>query len=279
VHRKHLPTLASALLAGTAFAQTAQTPQSTPPQRPLWELGAVGLGVSQQAYPGSSARVNRAIALPYLIYRGPLLRAEPDGIGVRPVRTPTFEFDVSAAAAFGSRASDDPVRAGMPNIGTLVEAGPRLRWNLGEAAGGRVRADFALRGVFDLSDSLAYRGAVFQPGLQWRRSFGDGWSTSVNGSLLFANDRLASTFYEVAPAYATPARPAYDARSGLMATRLTLLVSKDINRDFNVFGFARIDSVAGAANRSSPLVRQTTGHSVGIGVSWTWLRSKEPAAP
>jgi outer membrane scaffolding protein for murein synthesis (MipA/OmpV family) len=254
--------------------------QATPPARPLWELGLVGLAISQQAYPGSSARVNRGLALPYVIYRGPFFRAEPDGVGVRPIRTPTFEFDVSAAASVGSRASADPVRFGMEDIGTLVEAGPRLKWNLGGSeAGGRLRAEFALRGVFDLSDSLAYKGAVFQPALQWRRALGDGWSTSVTGSLLFADHRLARTFYEVAPAYATPARPAYQARSGLLDTRLTLTVSKDINRDWTVFGFARLDSVAGAANRASPLVREVTGHTMGIGASWTWKRSSEPAAP
>lgn len=262
------------------LAISAAQAQTAPPPKPLWELGVVGLGISQQAYPGSSARVNRALALPYLIYRGPFLRADTEGVGVRPVRTPTFEFDVSAQASLGSRASDDPARLGMPNIGTLVEAGPRLKWNLaGNDASGRLRAELALRGVFDLSDSLAYKGTVLQPSLQWRRGWGDGWTSTVAGSLLFADQRLARTFYEVAPAYATAARPAYQARSGLMDTRLSLVVSKDIGRDWNVFGFARIDSVAGAANRASPLVRQATGHTVGIGVAWTWKRSGEPAAP
>lgn len=270
----HLLLLSSTLLATSAFAQP------TAPPRPLWEIGLVGIGVSQQAYPGSSARVNRAIALPYVVYRGPFLRADADGVGVRAVRTPTFEFDVSAAASFGSSASDDPVRAGMPDIGTLVEAGPRLKWNLGgNEATGRLRADFALRGVFDLSDSLAYKGAVFQPSLQWRKMLGDGWGTSVTGSLLFADQRLSRTFYEVGPGFATATRPAYQARSGLLDTRLTFAVSKDITRDWTVFGFARLDNVSGAANRASPLVRQVTGHTVGIGASWTWKRSSEPAAP
>ena len=35
----------------------------------------------------------------------------------------------------------------------------------------------------------------------------------------------------------------------------------------------RVDTVHGAANRDSPLVRQTTGATVGLGVSYTWLRS------
>jgi outer membrane protein len=45
-----------------------------------------------------------------------------------------------------------------------------------------------------------------------------------------------------------------------------------------VFGFARVDSVAGAANRASPLVQQRNGATVGLGVSWTWLRSEARAS-
>jgi outer membrane scaffolding protein for murein synthesis (MipA/OmpV family) len=44
-----------------------------------------------------------------------------------------------------------------------------------------------------------------------------------------------------------------------------------------LFGFARIDSIAGSANKNSPLVRQTTGATVGVGVSYTWMRSSERA--
>ncbi|MGZ5180337.1 MAG: MipA/OmpV family protein [Ramlibacter sp.] len=264
-----------------AIAQTQNTP--VPPEAPatgraLWEIGGVAIGASQQAYPGSGQQVRRGIALPYLLYRGQYLRADNDGVGVRPVKTPLYEFDVSAAAAFGSSASNDPVRRGMPNLGTLVEFGPRVKVNLGAAPGdGRWRLDLPVRGVFDLSHQLTYRGAVFQPGLYWSRRARGAWSFGAGASLVFADRKLASTFYEVAPAYVTATRPAYEARSGLLASRLSATIAKDITRDWTVFSFARIDSVAGAANRASPLVRATTGHTIGIGVSWTWLRSEARA--
>jgi len=44
-----------------------------------------------------------------------------------------------------------------------------------------------------------------------------------------------------------------------------------------LFGFARLDSVLGGANQNSSLVRQTTGASVGLGVTYTWMRSSERA--
>jgi outer membrane scaffolding protein for murein synthesis (MipA/OmpV family) len=60
-----------------------------------------------------------------------------------------------------------------------------------------------------------------------------------------------------------------------MATRLSASLSKNISRDWTVFAFARADTVAGAANRNSPLVSRTTGFTAGAGLSWTWLRSAE----
>ena len=53
---------------------------------------------------------------------------------------------------------------------------------------------------------------------------------------------------------------------------------RDLSPDWRLFGFARVDTVQGAANRDSPLVRQTTGATVGLGVSYTWLRSSSRAA-
>jgi outer membrane scaffolding protein for murein synthesis (MipA/OmpV family) len=156
-----------------------------------------------------------------------------------------------------------------------VEFGPRLKVNLGGTReSGRWRLDVPLRGVFDLSDSLEYRGLVFQPGVSWSRRSSGGWTYGVGASLVFADDRLARTFYEVEPRFATPVRPA---NAGLLSTRLTASLAKDLTRDWTLFGFARMDSVAGAANRDSPLVRRTVGTTVGVGVSYTWLRSSEPA--
>jgi outer membrane scaffolding protein for murein synthesis (MipA/OmpV family) len=244
----------------------------------MWEMGAVAVAVDQQAYPGSAQQVHRVVGLPYMIYRGRYLRADNDGVGVRPVKTPLYEVDISGAYSFGSGAGNDPARRGMPSLGTFVEFGPRLKVNLGDAPfGGRWRLDLPLRGVFDLSNQLKYRGTVFQPGVTWSRRPGGGVAYGANASVLVADTRLARTFYEVDPQYATPLRPAYEASRGLLSTRLSLFAAKDITRDWTVFATARFDTVAGAANQDSPLVHRTTGTSAGIGVSWTWLRSQERA--
>ena len=68
-----------AVLSTAALAQAADGPGPGP----LWELGGVALGVSQNAYPGSDQQVNRALALPYFIYRGDVFRADRETAGIR----------------------------------------------------------------------------------------------------------------------------------------------------------------------------------------------------
>ena len=257
-----------------------QTPAlaQDPPRLPLWELGAFAVGVSQQAYPGADQQVQRGLALPYLVYRGELLRADRGSAALRAIKTSRFELDIGVAGSFGSNADAIEARRGMPDLGTLVEFGPRLKWNLGDALGGRWRMELPVRGVFDLNDGLARRGVAVEPKLGFERRAKGGWFYSASVSAIIGDRRLGDTFYGVAPRYALTSRPAYSAKSGLIAGRLQAELTYRPTPDWRLFGFGRIDSVSGAANEASPLVRRTSGASVGLGVAYTWRRSERLAA-
>ncbi len=207
-----------------------------------------------------------------------MLRADRGSVGLRALKTERFEIDVGFAGAFGSDSKDSDARRGMPDLGTLVEFGPRAKWWLGDdGAGGRWVLELPLRGVFDASDGFASRGLALEPELGYRRVTSGGWRSHASIGAVFGNRRLTDTFYGVAPAFANAERPAYEAGAGLIAWRLGLSLSRPLAPDWRMFGFARIDSVAGAANRDSPLVRRDTGVSVGLGLSWTWLRAERRA--
>lgn len=274
IARRLRPALpAAALLAGTAaLAQPAGG-------QPLWEIGALGVGLSQQAYPGADTQVHRAVVLPYLVYRGEVLRSDRETTGIRAVKTDRFELDIGVSGTLGARADEVQARRGMPRLGTLVEFGPRGRWDLGDApGGGRWRLDLPLRGVFDLNERGAYRGLSFEPRLTWQRRSPSGWAYATSVSAILGDQRLAQTLYTVEAAQALPDRPAYAARSGLVAWRLAATATRSLSPDWRVFGYARVDSVAGAANQDSPLVRRTAGASVGVGLAWTWMRSEQRAS-
>lgn len=272
----HGSILAASLLAGTGVSAQQAAQQAA--REPLWELGGTAIGITQQAYPGADEQVQRALAFPFFIYRGQILRADRDGAGLRAIKTPRFELDLGVAGAFGSRSSEVKARRGMPDLGTLIEFGPRLRWTLGEAnPSQRWRFEVPLRGVFDLNDGAAHRGMALEPELSLARQGEGGWSWSASVSAIVADRRLARTFYEVAPAYATADRPAYTAQAGLVAWRLSGSFTRKLGPDWRVFGFARVEDVSRAANADSPLVRRNTGASVGLGLAYTWLRSERRA--
>lgn len=266
------------LLSGAARAQNVDTPAAS---LPLWELGAFAFGVSQQAYPGSDEQLTRGLVLPYGQYRGRFLRADRETAGLRALKTPLYEVDVGIAASFGGSSSEIGVRRGMPELGTLVEFGPRLKINLGSWGegrnAGRWQLELPLRGVFDVTDGAAYRGTSFEPEINFQRRSLAGWGYGVSLGAIVGDRRLNSTFYGVAPVYALADRPAYAAQSGLIAWRLSVSVSRALTPDWRVVGFARVASVAGAANEASPLVRRTTGTTAGLGFSYTWLRSEARA--
>ena len=268
-------TLAACCAALSTLAVAQGAAGSAPP---LWELGGVAIGVSQSAYPGADQQVNRALALPYFVYRGDVLRADRDSAGIRAMKTETFELDVGFAGAFGSENQTIDARQGMRKLGTLVELGPRLKWNLGSGpAGGRLSAEFPARAVLDLSDEAAHRGWSLEPKLTYSNRTASGWRYSASVSAIVADKRLAQTLYEVRSSEATAARPAYAAESGLVSWRLGTAFSRSLARDWNLFGFARLETVAGAANESSPLVRRSSGASVGMGIAYTWMRSERAA--
>ncbi|MDI4634393.1 MipA/OmpV family protein [Pelomonas sp. V22] len=244
---------------------------------PLWEAGLLGFTASQNAYPGASERTQKTLVLPWLIYRGPVLRADRGSVGLRAVKTPEFELDIGFAAALGASSERVKARSGMPDLGLLLEAGPKLRWNLAAEGAQRWRLELPLRAVFDASDSMKMRGWSLEPALQLEQR-GETWMSAWSLGPLLGTRHLSDTFYGVAPAYATANRPAYEARAGLIAWRANLSVSRPLAPDWRLFGFARLESLAGAANRASPLVQRQSGASVGIGLSWSGWRSERAAA-
>ena len=258
----------AALGAGAAWAQAGS---SAPPR---WELGAFGLSVSQQAYPGADQQVQRQLLLPYFIYRGEILRADRETTGLRAFRQGAFELDLGASGALAVKGDRIEARRGLPGWGTLIELGPRLRWTLHQSADGdRWRLDLPLRAVVDVQNGFQHRGLAFEPEVKWQGRAAGGWFFNTGASAIVGDSRLADTYYSVPVSAATPLRPAYQAQAGLISWRLAASLGRSLGPDWNVFGYARLDSVAGAANENSPLVRQTQGATLGLGVAYVWRRS------
>jgi outer membrane protein len=267
---------APALMTPAAAQQLAPTPA---PDLPLWEIGLFGGAASTPAYPGADQRSTRALVLPMVIYRGKVVRADRSGVGARLVNTERVELDLGFALSLPARSEDEGARAGMPDLNSLLEFGPRLKVLLAEpTATSRVRLELPLRVPLELRNGFQRQGLVFEPRVVFEARDATGkWQADANLGAVFGNARLHRYFYEVAPQYATATRPAYQAGGGLMMTRLGVSLSRSLSPDWRVFGFTRYDNYSHAANLDSPLFRKHSGLSVGAGFTWTIHRSQARA--
>ncbi len=266
-------------ILGAGLLTCALAAQAQEGGLPLWEAGAFAGFASTPAYPGSVDRTSRALVLPFFIYRGDVLRADRGSIGARVLRSTNYEFDVGFAASLPASSNDIAARKGMPDLGTLIEFGPRLNMTLARPSpSSRVRLELPVRAVIELNSGIRGQGVALEPELVYEtRDVGAGWGLSASGGFVFANSKLNNYFYGVAPQFATVDRPAFNAKAGLIATRLNLSTSKDLTPDVRVFAFVRFDSYGGAANRDSPLFLKSSGTSAGLGLAWTLGRSERRA--
>lgn len=263
-------------------ADTAGATEPTHPKEPLplWEIGLVGIAAYQPAYPGSDQDLARARVLPFGIYRGSVLHADGNGIGVRALRTPRWEWDVSGAGSFGSPTNKVDARHGMPDIGTLVEIGPAVRINLGDLLDPKreprlTRLEIPVRAVFDVSHQFDHDGWTFEPRLSHTAWTGQGFSLVVSAGALFGDRTLNHLYYGVDAPYATADRPAYGARAGLIATRLNASLRHRISPTLRMQYFAELETVRGAANEASPLVRSRQDAGIGVSLIWGAWHSAE----
>jgi outer membrane scaffolding protein for murein synthesis (MipA/OmpV family) len=243
----------------------------------LWEVGVLGMGLTTPAYPASADKNSRALVLPVFFYRGEVLRADREGVGARVVRTDDYEFDVGFAASLPASSNDVAARQGMPDLGTLVEFGPRLKATLARPTPtSKLGVELPLRAVVEINAGVRDQGIAFEPRVVYEtRDIGYGWGFSTSAGLVFGDQRLNRYFYGVDSAYATATRPAYEARSGLIATRFGASVVKSVHEDVRLFAFARWDSYRNSANEASPLYLSNQGTSLGVGLVWTLGRSEQ----
>lgn len=246
--------------------------------RPKWEAG-VFVGAGHVAdYPGADQSHTRGLLAPVVIYRGPILRIDRDGIRGRLLNRDDIEFDVSASAAFNARDSD--ARQGMPDLDYLFGVGPQLIYKGLRELPGSPTLHLKLRAQISTDFRHSHgRGATFDPELRWHIGgiAGTPADLTLGVQPTWASRELHRYFYEVEPAFATASRPAYRARAGYLGTEFRLSLNRRLSPSLAWFVVLRAMSLHGAANTDSPLLRDKSNVNVGVGLLWTPLRSSAAA--
>ena len=260
-----------------SFSHAQSEPDVEGVQKPLWEAGLAGFGLTGPAYPGANDDIGRGLVLPWFIYRGPVWRAAGGTVGARVAKNSFAEFDIGFSGALRASSDDVKVRSGMPELGFLLEFGPRAKLNLARPSPDSVmRLELPLRGVFEFNSGVQYRGLTFEPKFTYdKRNLGLGWGFSGSLGLIYGDQQFNQYLYGVPSEYATSSRSAYTAKAGLITPRAQLTLSHKLNSDVRMFAFSRTDFSGKGVNTDSPLHLKERGTALGLGVIWTLGRSSQ----
>ena len=258
------------LLAAPAAAQPTE-------RRPLFEAGVFGGGGYLPDYPAAGQNHFRGLALPYLIYRGEILRSDDRGVRGRFYRGEDLEFSLSFSGALPARSRDNRAREGMPDLDFLGEVGPALRWvPWRDGAKRRVSLELPVRAVFssDLSQ-VDFRGFIVAPEAAFEHVglLHPAARTRVGIGPVFATGRFMDYFYRVEDRFSRPGRPGYDAAGGYLGARLQLSHRRPVTDRISVVAGGRVENFSGATNEGSPLFRREWNGAVFGGVSIALYRS------
>lgn len=246
---------------------------------PLWELGA-GVGAfALPDYRGSDQARGYVLPVPYVVYRGKVLKADRRGVRGELFDSDRVDLNISVAASLPVNSSRNAARAGMPDLRPSLELGPSLEFALWRSRDGRDLLELRLpvRAAFTLASSPESIGWVATPNLNLDvpgRGALAGWNFGLLAGPVYGSRRQHEYFYGVAPQFATPARPAYAAPGGYAGFQFLAAASRRFP-GFWVGAFVRADTLSGAAFEASPLVKSNTYVAAGFAVAWVLGTSEQ----
>ncbi len=247
---------------------------------PLWEAGVGVTGLSIPDYRGSDEQHGYLWPLPYLVYRGDILRVDRRGMYGLLYHSQRVEFNISVDGGVPVKSDRNTARMGMPNLDPTIQMGPSLEICLVQDcdADRVIQLRFPVRAGI-ASDFSRFNGIGFVANPQLNFDFknigpGGGWNFGFAVGPLFATERYHDYYYQVSPQYAIPnIRPSYDAESGYSGTLLVLALSKRFDHVW--FGaFARYDELTGAVFENSPLLKVRHSFMAGLGFAWVLGQSQ-----
>jgi MipA family protein len=267
--------LAALALAACASGAARADEPSPADLKPLWEFGLGAGALAFDDYRGSGTSHAYPIPLPYFVYRGRILRSDENGLRGRFFNQDRVELSVSVNGT--TPVLNDSARHGMPDLRPTLEVGPALDIHLWRSADERLKLNVRVpvREAFTIDSSPRAIGVFTAPNINLdiaQLPGFEGWNIGFLTGPLFAARSYDDYFYSVAPQYASPGRPAFEARGGYAGTQALASLSRRYP-SYWVGAYVRYDTLAGASFVDSPLVTTHGYWSLGFGVAWMITKS------
>lgn len=239
--------------------------------KPLWELGIGAGALVLPHYRGADQSHTWLLPVPYVVYRGDLLKADRDGARARLFDGERSELNLSLAASAPTRSEDNRARTGMADLEPTLELGPVWNYTLLRGDTSRVDLRLPLRAAFTVDSSPRHIGWASNPHINLDHRWND-WNLGLQTGPLFADRRFHAYFYDVTGPDVTLDRPAYRSRGGYAGWQATAALSRQFG-EYWLGLFVKADQVAGNAMGDSPLVRERQQISAGVALTWMFARS------
>ncbi|MBI2734179.1 MAG: MipA/OmpV family protein [Aquabacterium sp.] len=248
--------------------------------KPKWELGLGATTLSLPDYRGSDESRVYALPIPYVVYRGDVIKADRQG-----ARAELIDFGDKAHVDLGLNGSipvsstKNTARRGMPSLSGAIEVGPALEVHFYQSEDDQVRLKMRVPVTYGVTfgNGVGTDGWQASPNLNLdiRSVLGfQGWNLTMLGGPIYATRQRHAYFYDVAPQYATAERPAYRATAGYSGAQFVAGLSKRFDRTW-VGAFMRYDNLNGAVFRDSPLVKTRSYLAGGVAVAWVLGQSSD----
>ncbi len=266
-----------------AQSSNAESAAASPPRMaatpgdslPLWEVG-MGLGVMRLPhYRGSDQSRAWLLPLPYVAYRGDIIKADRDGARAELLKAKDWRFDLSVAAGAPTSSQDNTTRVGMTDLAPTLEFGPSFIWTAARGEHWKLEARVPLRGAMTLERKPQFIGAVLSPNLNVDVIVG-GWDFGAYIGPVFGTRKQNGYYYDVPDSAALPGRPAYRSDSGYAGAQFVFGTSRRFG-DVWLGAFGKFDHLQGAVFEDSPIVRRKNTFAFGVGASWIFWKSLRPA--
>jgi MipA family protein len=282
---KRLLLTAAAACAFNSLEAGATEAEPVMVEKPLWELGfGAGAFISQPQYPGSSETQTRGLGLPYIIYRGDVLRIG-DGQAARAVTAENefYEVSLSFDAAFDADSEGNQLRQGMPDLDFIFEVGPQVIFKLQnftfrDNSRSELQLSLQARAAFSTDFSrIDHRGYVFEPMLRYRHYglFRPEFEGTLSIRPVWATRDLHAYFFDVAPQYVNSERSVFRSDAGYFGTGINFSGTWHLNEKARIFTGIQTTFHNGAVNRNSPLYEEDFTVGFALGFIWSFLESKQ----
>ena len=241
-----------------------------------WELGAALAALDIPLYPGSGQSKNYLLPLPFLVLHSEFLVID-EGIRAKLFRSRYVYLSLSADFGVPVSSNDSAARSGMPDLNTVLQLGPLLEISLSGARNQPRHFRFELPARLAFATDIQEvdnLGWISEPRFTYeaRRSSKTGLAWQVTAGARYASADYHRYYYDVAPAFVTPARAAFQSTGGYSGLFADMIASWRQD-DVIYFALLRYQNLNGAVFEDSPLIETDNYYFLGVGVTWVLAQS------